>query len=76
MSEFPTVASIAADVRAGRASARTVLDSHLARIDARESEVHAFNLVMRDHAAASAASIDDRVKRETIPADSPEYRSR
>ena len=67
MSDFPTVASIAADVSAGRVSARAVLDEHLSRIDAREAEVHAFNLVMRERALAAAADIDDRVKRGEAP---------
>lgn len=67
MSEFPTLASIASDVGAGRASARNILDAHFARIDQREAEVHAFNLVMRDEAAAAAESIDDRVKRGDNP---------
>lgn len=64
---FPTVAAIAADVAAGRSSARSVLDAHLARIDSREGEVHAFNLVMREHAASVADAIDDRVKRGDNP---------
>ena len=64
---FPTVAAIAADVAAGRSSARGVLDAHLARIDAREEEVHAFNLVMREHAESVADAIDDRVKRGDNP---------
>jgi aspartyl-tRNA(Asn)/glutamyl-tRNA(Gln) amidotransferase subunit A len=63
MAEFPTVASIAADVAAGRTTARDVLDAHLARIDAREGDVHAFNLVMRDRAIDVASDIDDRMKR-------------
>ena len=67
MSDFPTVASIAADVSAGRVSARAILDEHLSRIDAREAEVHAFNLVMRERALAAAADIDDRVKRGDAP---------
>ena len=67
MAEFPTVASIAADVAAGRTTARDVLDAHLTRIDAREGEVHAFNLVMRDRAIAVASDIDDRVKRGENP---------
>ncbi len=61
MSELPTAISIAADVRAGRTSARAVLDAHLARIDAREGEVHAFNLVTRAAAIAAAEAVDARV---------------
>ena len=67
MSEFPSIASIASDVAAGRATARGVLDQHLVRIDAREGEVHAFNLVMRERALAAAADVDDRVKRGENP---------
>ncbi|MFM8389625.1 MAG: Asp-tRNA(Asn)/Glu-tRNA(Gln) amidotransferase subunit GatA, partial [Actinomycetota bacterium] len=67
MAEFPTVSSIAADVAAGRTSASDVLDAHLARVDAREGEVHAFNLVMRERAIAVATDIDARVKRGENP---------
>lgn len=67
MAEFPTVSSIAADVAAGRTTARDVLDAHLARIDAREGEVHAFNLVMRERAMAVATEVDARVRRGENP---------
>ncbi|MFM7095189.1 MAG: amidase family protein, partial [Actinomycetota bacterium] len=67
MAEFPTVSSIAADVAAGRTSASDVLDAHLARVDAREGEVHAFNLVMRERAIVVAIDIDARVKRGENP---------
>jgi aspartyl-tRNA(Asn)/glutamyl-tRNA(Gln) amidotransferase subunit A len=49
---------IAADVRGGKRKARDVLEEHLARIDQREGEVHAFNLVMADEARAAADTID------------------
>ena len=58
---------IARDVRAGDRSARDVLDEHLARIDEREAEIHAFNLVMADEARARAADIDARVARGEDP---------
>jgi len=67
VAEFPTVSSIAADVAAGRTTARDVLDAHLARIDAREGEVHAFNLVMRERAMAVATEVDARVRRGENP---------
>ncbi|MBM3730572.1 MAG: Asp-tRNA(Asn)/Glu-tRNA(Gln) amidotransferase subunit GatA [Actinobacteria bacterium] len=67
VAEFPGVSSIAADVAAGRTTARDVLDAHLARIDAREGEVHAFNLVMRERAMAVATEVDARVKRGENP---------
>jgi aspartyl-tRNA(Asn)/glutamyl-tRNA(Gln) amidotransferase subunit A len=58
---FGTAAAIAAGVRAGDLSARAVVDAHLAAIEARESEVHAFNLVLADRARDAADEIDRRV---------------
>lgn len=52
---------IAADVRAGRRRARDVLEEHLARVDAREGEIHAFNLVLADEARAAADAVDAAV---------------
>ncbi|MGA0918943.1 MAG: Asp-tRNA(Asn)/Glu-tRNA(Gln) amidotransferase subunit GatA [Ilumatobacteraceae bacterium] len=52
---------IAAGVRGGSLSAVEVLEGHLAAIDARESEVHAFNLVLADEAREQAAAIDASV---------------
>ncbi|HEY8058498.1 MAG TPA: amidase family protein, partial [Acidimicrobiales bacterium] len=52
---------IAAGVRSGERSARAVLDDHLAVIDARDGELHAFNLVLVDEARAAADAIDARV---------------
>ncbi|HRE02578.1 MAG TPA: Asp-tRNA(Asn)/Glu-tRNA(Gln) amidotransferase subunit GatC, partial [Ilumatobacteraceae bacterium] len=45
--ESPTLSAleIAAGVRAGTLKAADVLEQHLARIEAREPDVHAFNLV-------------------------------
>ena len=56
-----TAVAIAEDVRSGARSARDVLDAHLAAIDEREGEIHAFNLVLADEARAAAAAIDARV---------------
>ncbi len=53
-----TALEIAADVRAGRRSARDVLEEHLARVDQRESEIHAFNLVLANEARAAADAVD------------------
>jgi len=53
--------SIAADVRAGRVSARDVLEEHLARIDAREGEINAFNLVTAEAARSEADAVDARI---------------
>jgi len=56
-----TAAAIAAAVRAGEQSAVEVLEEHLAAIEAREHELHAFNLVLADQARQRAAEIDDQV---------------
>ncbi|MDQ1423167.1 MAG: aspartyl-tRNA(Asn)/glutamyl-tRNA(Gln) amidotransferase subunit [Acidimicrobiaceae bacterium] len=56
-----TAAAIARAVRAGERSAAAVVDEHLARIDEREGELHAFNLVLADRARAAARAIDERV---------------
>ena len=62
MSAIPSTAiEIAAAVRSGSLSAREVLDDHLARIDARDGEINAFNLVMVDEARAAAAAVDAQV---------------
>src|SRR4051812_26683157 len=53
-----SAATIAADVRAGRRTARDVVEEHLAVIDAREGEIHAFNLVMANEARRAADAID------------------
>ena len=55
-----TAIEIAADVRAGKRTARDVLEEHLSRIDEREEEIHAFNLVLRDEARAAADAVDAR----------------
>ena len=52
---------IAAAVCTGRRSAREVLEEHLAVIDAREAELHAFNLVLADEARAAADALEARV---------------
>ena len=57
-----TVVDIAAQVSAGSLSAASVLEENLAAIDAREKEIHAFNLVTADRARERAAQIDADVK--------------
>ena len=56
-----SAAAIAADVRAGTRTARAVVEEHLAAIDAREDEIHAFNLVTADAALARADDLDRRI---------------
>ena len=52
---------IATGVRSGDRSARAVVEEHLATIDAREQEIHAFNLVLREEALARADEVDRAV---------------
>jgi aspartyl-tRNA(Asn)/glutamyl-tRNA(Gln) amidotransferase subunit A len=52
---------IAAAVRAGEVRAADIVERHLAAIDGREAEVHAFNLVLADEARAAAAAVDEAV---------------
>jgi len=56
-----TAVEIAAAVRAGERTARSVVEEHLVAIDGREAELHAFNLVLRDGALAAADAIDAKV---------------
>ncbi|MFM2071388.1 MAG: aspartyl/glutamyl-tRNA(Asn/Gln) amidotransferase subunit [Actinomycetota bacterium] len=52
---------IAEGVRSGSLKATDVLEAHLDRINAREGEIHAFNLVLVDEARAAAAAVDAAV---------------
>ncbi len=56
-----SVVGIAAGVHAGTVSASDVLERHLAEIERREGDVHAFNLVLHDEARSRAADIDEAV---------------
>jgi aspartyl-tRNA(Asn)/glutamyl-tRNA(Gln) amidotransferase subunit A len=56
-----TARDIAAAVRAGEWSAVEVLEEHLARIAERESDIHAFNLVLADEARRAAEAVDRAV---------------
>jgi aspartyl-tRNA(Asn)/glutamyl-tRNA(Gln) amidotransferase subunit A len=59
--EQVTAAQVAAGVRAGTTKAADVVERHLAAIEAREAEIHAFNLVTADAARAAADDVDRRV---------------
>jgi aspartyl-tRNA(Asn)/glutamyl-tRNA(Gln) amidotransferase subunit A len=61
-SEFVSVVDIVGSIREGKTTASEVLEQHLARIDKRETEIHAFNHVMAESARANAASIDADLK--------------
>ena len=56
-----SVVDIAWSVRNNVTSAIDVLERHLAEIERREDDIHAFNLVLADEARARAAEIDDAV---------------
>ncbi len=53
-----TAIQLAGDVRAGRLRALDVLEQHLAAIELREPEIHAFNTVLADEARAAAMAVD------------------
>jgi aspartyl-tRNA(Asn)/glutamyl-tRNA(Gln) amidotransferase subunit A len=53
--------AIAAAVRSGSRAALDVVEEHLARIEAHEPDVHAFNLVTADQARSQAAEVDRRI---------------
>ena len=52
---------LAAAVRSGERSARSVVDEHLETIRSGEPEIHAFNLVLAGEALAAADEVDRRV---------------
>jgi len=56
-----TASEIADAIRSKQRSATEVLDDHLSRVRERESEIHAFNLVMEEQARADAAAVDQRI---------------
>jgi aspartyl-tRNA(Asn)/glutamyl-tRNA(Gln) amidotransferase subunit A len=56
-----TAHDIATGVRAGTRSARSAVEECLDAISRRESDIHAFNLVLADEARAAADAIDHRV---------------
>jgi aspartyl-tRNA(Asn)/glutamyl-tRNA(Gln) amidotransferase subunit A len=62
-----TARDIADQVRRGRRSAVDVLEEHLATVEAREDQIHAFNLVTRDEARRAAQRVDDAVARGQDP---------
>jgi len=60
--QLPTAATdIAWEVRNGVVKASDVLERHLAEIERRDHDVHAFNLVLTNEARQRAAEVDDGV---------------
>ncbi len=62
-----TAVEVASSVRSGERSAVEVAGEHLRGIEARDSEIHTFNHVMRDEALAAAAEVDAAVRRGEDP---------
>ena len=56
-----TAVDLAASVRTGQRSARSVVEEYLEAIDAAEDRIHAFNLVMADEALEAADALDHRI---------------
>jgi aspartyl-tRNA(Asn)/glutamyl-tRNA(Gln) amidotransferase subunit A len=56
-----TATALADAVRTGRRSAADVVDEHLAAIEAREGDIHAFNTVTADAARQAAVALDHRI---------------
>ena len=56
-----TAVEIAAQVRSGERLAVDVLDEHLARIEAEDGTIHAFNVVVAEEARERAAAVDATV---------------
>ncbi len=67
MSEPTTAVTIAEGVRFGTTTATQVVERHLAAIDARDDEIHAFNLVLGEQAREQAAAIDELAAMGTDP---------
>ena len=57
----PSAIETAAAVRSGDLSAVEVLETSLTRIEEREGEIHAFNLVLAEEARETARRVDDAV---------------
>ena len=72
----PAAVDIAAAVRSGERRAIDVLEEHLARIAAREDEIHAFNLVLEADAAPRPTPSTRRSTRAAIRGRSPAFPSR
>ncbi len=58
---------LAAAVRSGASSARQITEEHLARIEASEAEIHAFNLITAEVARRTADAIDQQVAQGEDP---------
>ncbi len=64
---IPSAREIAAGVRSGERSARSVVEESLRAIGEREAELHTCNLVLADEARAAADAVDAAVARGEDP---------
>jgi aspartyl-tRNA(Asn)/glutamyl-tRNA(Gln) amidotransferase subunit A len=62
-----TVIEIVDAIRAGDTTAADVVEHHLAVIDAGETEIHAFNIVIAERARRRAAAVDAAIKAGVDP---------
>jgi amidase len=62
-----TVVSIAEAVRGGRLSARRAVEDALARIEAADGRINAYQVVRADAARREAGEVDDRADRADLP---------
>jgi aspartyl-tRNA(Asn)/glutamyl-tRNA(Gln) amidotransferase subunit A len=62
-----TVIEIVEAIRAGDTTAADVVEHHLAVIDAGETEIHAFNIVIAERARRRAAAVDAAIKAGVDP---------
>ena len=60
--QFASVVDIAQDIASGKTTATEVLEQHLKRINERENEINAFNLVTTEQARQTAAQVDADIK--------------
>lgn len=59
--QTPTATDIAAAVSSGSQSAVDIVTAALAAVESRETELHAYNLLLNDEARAAAEAIDQKI---------------
>ena len=67
MSPVSSAVELAGAVRAGERAALEVVEEHLARVEAADAELHAFNLVTAAQARSAASAVDAAVARGEDP---------
>jgi len=64
---LPSASEIAAAVRGGASTARQAVEAALARIESRDQDIHAFQVVRREAALREAEAVDARPDRADLP---------